>query len=131
MPLFEPINISEDKFLYFFGEDKDWERLIIGNCKTNKEVYLFSFREYTSPFPSKLKRVRSTKTLNRVLYHISLNKAIVFIDLCDKNVNIGEVSVSKTVCKVVFKFPIQVLYCKYNGLEINSKRSKKYLLKYR
>ena len=134
MPLFEPMyKPSQDKFLYFFGKDEDWERLIIGNCRANKEVYLFSSRKYTKPFPRKLKRVKSEETLKRVLYHVSLNQAIVFIDLCTKNTNINDVSAAKTVCKVVFKLPMQVLstYCKYNGLKISSKRSIKYMTKYK
>ena len=133
MPLFEPARQPfQDKFLYFFGRDEDWGRLIIGNCKVNKEVYLFSSRKYSITFPRSLKRVKSESTLKRVLYHVSLDKAIVFIDLSAKSVSINDMSASKAVSKVIFKLPMQVLstYCKYN-IEISSKRNKKHIIKYK
>ena len=133
MPLFEPARqLFQDKFLYFFGRDEDWGRLIIGNCKINKEVYLFSSRKYSITFPRSLKRVKSESTLKRVLYHVSLDKAIVFIDLSAKSVNINDMSASKAVSKVIFKLPMQVLstYCKYN-IEISSRRNKKHIIKYK
>ena len=133
MPLFEPKRqLFQNKFLYFFGKDEDWGRLIIGNCRINKEVYLFSSRKYSFSFPKNLKRIKSENTLKRVLYHVSLDKAIVFIDLSTKSANINDISASRTVGKVIFKLPMQVLstYCKYN-IEINSRRNKKHIIKYK
>lgn len=134
MPLFKPRYYpASSKFLYFFGDYESWERLIKGNCKYNREVYLFNPGKSIKNAPKSLKVIRSKETLKRVLYHISLNNAIVFIDLHDRNANINDISASKSVHKVVFKIPLNVLntYCYCRLFELSSKRALEYMVKYK
>lgn len=134
MPLFKPRYYpSSDKFLYFFGDYESWERLIKGNCKCNREVYLFNPDKPIEDAPKSLKIVKSKETLKRVLYHVSLSNAIVFIDLHDRNANINEISTVNNTYKVVFKIPLNDLktYCYYHLFELTSKRTIEYMIKYR
>lgn len=133
MPLFKPkYKPSSDKFLYFFGDYKSWEHLIVGNCKYNREVYLFNPYKPINNIPNSLKVIKSKKTLQRVLNHVPLSNAVVFIDLHDKNANINEISTVNNVYKVVFKIPLNDLktYCYYHLFELTSKRTIEYMIKY-
>ena len=107
----------------FVGDDYEWRRLIIGNTRYNKNVFLFDSTAPRKLFPPEVKVVTSTQTAKRLQF-IQINNSLIFIDLRNFKKWKG-ITINPVRCTVIHRITLERLltFIKEGRLETSSRRN--------
>lgn len=135
MPIYHRTDTNSKPILYFWGDLKSWDNLIVKNCKSAANIYVCDQSASKKFYPKEIKLIRSKDTMKRVLRGADLGKAAVFINASNFNKAqdfVAPAYYHRFQYLIIYVGTNEVLYLlRHNSIEKNSRRNIIHLRKYK